>query len=110
MISVPLKYDSELIGTLHLFSSRERNTGNDIKKTMEPIWDLVSTSLGKVLKMEGMKRERDRARDLLDCTDDILILWKNKDSVWEIDCNRFGMGDRLQQCSRRDDRYGEYLP
>jgi len=88
MISVPLKYDSELIGTLHLFSSRERSTENDLKKIMEPIWELVSTSLGKVLKLEAMKRERDRAQDLLDCSDDILILWKNNDSVWEIDCNR----------------------
>ncbi len=88
MISVPLKYDSELIGTLHLFSSRERSTEDDLKKTMDPLWELISTSLGKVLKLEAMKRERDRARDLLECTDDILILWKNNDSVWEIDCNR----------------------
>lgn len=88
MIYVPLLYRSELIGTLQLFSAKERVSGEYQRKLMDPIWRMISASLGKVLRLEAMKRERDRSRDLLDSTDDILVVWRNRDSVWEIDCNR----------------------
>ena len=88
MIYVPLRYRSEMIGTLHLFSARERVSEEYHKNLMDPIWRLISASLGKVLRLEAMTRERDRSRDLLDSTDDILVVWRNRDSIWEIDCNR----------------------
>jgi signal transduction histidine kinase len=87
-LSVPLKYKNEKIGQIMLFSSSEKDRENYSEDLLGPVWKVLGSSLGKVLEMESLRRERDRSRDLLDGTDDIIVVWRNRDSVWEIDCNR----------------------
>ncbi len=87
-LSVPLEYRGERIGQLALFSSSERRDINQTIGSLEPLWKVLGHSLGRVLEIESLRRERDRSRDLLDGTDDIIVVWRNKDSVWDINCNR----------------------
>jgi signal transduction histidine kinase len=87
-LSVPLEYKGEKIGQVALFSSSEKGGSRQSEGILEPIWKALGNSLGRILEMESLKRERDRSRDLLDGTDDMIVVWRNRDSVWEIDCNR----------------------
>ncbi len=87
-LSVPLEYRGERIGQLTLFSSSERRDANQHIGSLDPLWKALGHSLGRVLEIESLRKERDRSRDLLDGTDDILVVWRNKDSEWDINCNR----------------------
>ncbi len=87
-IFVPLRYQGELIGRLSLYSSSMKRSSDDLKDLLSPLWPTIGCALGRILEHHSMNIENDRTRDLLDSTDDILIIWRNRGDVWEVDCNR----------------------
>jgi signal transduction histidine kinase len=87
-LTIPLDYKGERIGQLALFSSSGNGGSGQLDDMMDPYWNALGYSLGRILEMESLRRERDRSRDLLDGTEDMIVVWRNLDSIWEIDCNR----------------------
>ncbi|MFO8052022.1 MAG: GAF domain-containing sensor histidine kinase [Thermoplasmatota archaeon] len=86
---VPLYYNKDRVGVMSLYSSREeafRDLSDD--ESTKVLWRAVGNSLGRSLDSDGLRRDRDRSRTLLDSSEDILVLWRRNGSLWEIDCNK----------------------
>ncbi|MGA1848298.1 MAG: sensor histidine kinase [Thermoplasmatota archaeon] len=86
---IPLSDGDKEVGVLSLFSSKEGVLeGMDRDALLSHIWTAVGATLARVLKDSGVRSELDRSRELLDSSEDLLILWRSSDSMWEIECNR----------------------
>ncbi|MEA3559293.1 MAG: GAF domain-containing sensor histidine kinase [Candidatus Thermoplasmatota archaeon] len=86
---IPLYFGSERIGVISLYSSREEAFRELVEsESVKVLWKSLGNILGRTLEARDIKGDRDRARALLDSSEDILVLWKRNESVWEIDCNK----------------------
>lgn len=86
-IFIPLRYRDDIIGALSLFSTNKRRSDPEIERIFLPVWSMIGKTLGRILETQSLKDDVKRSRDLLDGTDDLIILWRNTGSMWEIDCN-----------------------
>jgi signal transduction histidine kinase len=85
---VPLVKGERTIGTLSLFTTREGELstyGND--SSMMSIWKSIGNVLGRIIERDNLRSELMRTRELLDSTEDLLVLWKSSGAFWEIECN-----------------------
>ncbi len=86
---IPLSYQDREIGVLSLFSSKSEalSTMENDLIAME-IWKVLGSTVGRIYEMETMDRELERANELLDSSEDLLVIWKSYGSMWEIECNQ----------------------
>ncbi len=86
---VPLRKEDRNIGILSLFSTKEDGLS---RFTRDPasmsIWNALGSVLGNIIEMDNTNSELRRTRELLDSTEDLLVLWKSTGSFWEIECNK----------------------
>ncbi|OYT45045.1 hypothetical protein B6U90_04160 [Thermoplasmatales archaeon ex4484_6] len=87
MIRAPLRYEGQDVGRVLLFSSRGMGISAGTRAFMDRIWEIAGNQLGQILRLEALEREKERLNDLIDSTDDLIIVWKMRDSIWEIDMN-----------------------
>jgi signal transduction histidine kinase len=86
---VPLPSADGEVGMLSLFSSKEGVLeGMEKDPFLSSIWSTVGATLARVLDLSAIRNELDRSRELLDSSEDLLVLWKSSNSIWEIECNR----------------------
>jgi len=77
-----------MVGVLTLMSSRSEAFHTDVVKATERVWTVSACRLHDLLEREAIASDRDRARALLDSSEDLLAIWRYDGSVWEVDCNR----------------------
>ncbi|MGA1819393.1 MAG: PAS domain-containing protein [Thermoplasmatota archaeon] len=97
---VPLFYDDDEIGVLLLFSTREGVLdllGNE--PSLQMVWKGIGSTLGRMVAAMELHEDLQRTRELLNSTEEILVLWREVDQLWEIDCNsnaeRFFLRDAM---------------
>jgi signal transduction histidine kinase len=95
---VPLSKDDGNIGTLSLFSTKEEGLSRFVDDPLAvSIWKGLGNALGTLIEIENAENELRRTRELLDSTEDLLVLWKSSGSFWEIECN-----DKAERFMDRD--------
>ncbi|MGA1866312.1 MAG: hypothetical protein ACMUFK_02460 [Thermoplasmatota archaeon] len=85
---VPLYSREETVGMIILFSTREGvmdGVADDLSLKM--IWDGIGSALRRLLGSIDAQDELQRIRELLNSSDELLVLWKEAGPLWEIDCN-----------------------
>ncbi|MGA1793217.1 MAG: hypothetical protein ACMUHM_04640 [Thermoplasmatota archaeon] len=85
---VPLSHEKEEIGVLLLFSTREGVLdllGNE--PSLQLVWRGIGSTLGMMVAAMELQEDLQRTRELLNSTDELLVLWREVDQLWEIDCN-----------------------
>jgi len=92
-LMVPLSGGGREVGMLSLFSSKEGVLeGMETDPFLSPLWSAVGSTLARVLELSNTRSELERSRELLDSSEDLLVLWKSSNSLWEIECNRKAEG------------------
>jgi signal transduction histidine kinase len=85
---VPLRIKEKNIGTLSLFSAREEELSQiNSDQYLPALWNGLGITLGRIIELDNIKSELERTRELLDSTEDLLVLWKSSGTFWEIECN-----------------------
>ncbi len=88
LVVIPLNFGDRMVGVLTLMSSRSEAFHTDVVKATERVWTVSACRLHDLLEREAIASDRDRARALLDSSEDLLAIWRYDGSVWEVDCNR----------------------
>ena len=84
----PLHHNGKRIGTLALFSFRENRKDPFTDRRLETIVKVLSSRLGDMIENRNVQNDIQRKDLLLDGCGIILISWRFRDSVWEVDFNR----------------------
>ncbi|MBN1389104.1 MAG: HAMP domain-containing histidine kinase [Candidatus Thermoplasmatota archaeon] len=85
---IPLNSRDGSIGVILLFSTREgAMDGKADDEEMRPIWNGIGSTLRRILGSIDAMDELQRTRELLNSSDELLVLWKEAGNLWEIDCN-----------------------
>ncbi len=88
LVVIPLKFGDRMVGVLTLMSSRLEAFPTQTITEMGRVWTITACRLHDLLDREAISSDRDRARTLLDSSEDLLAIWRYDGSVWEVDCNR----------------------
>jgi len=97
---MPLFHDEDEIGVLLLFSTREGvldKLGNE--PSLRMIWKGIGSTVGRMVEAVELQEDLQRTKELLNSSNELLILWREVDQLWEIDCNsnaeRFFLRDSM---------------
>ncbi|MCU0799465.1 MAG: ATP-binding protein [Candidatus Thermoplasmatota archaeon] len=88
LVVIPLNFGDRMVGVLTLMSSRGEAFRTNAISEMDRVWTITACRLYDLLDREAISSDRDRARTLLDSSEDLLAIWRYDGSVWEVDCNR----------------------